>query len=331
MVGTGKPSAGTKSSPLLPAEEEVPASPHSILPRGLQPADTVGRLREWLARHRQRRARRRGWTKGFIPTGLERLDAALPGGGVPNGAMTEIYSEAPGVGALTLALRIAASALFAGRSIPNRQSAIDNRQLSASIIFLDAWGDFYPPAVEGFGIDPESLVVIRGVSQRDAFWAVDQCLRCSTVAAVIAPLSRLDERESRRLQLAAESSGAVGLLLRSGQPRGRSFAAVRLLLEGVNRQSTPARRGLRYAPILDTREMVFSDARRAPPRQGGGQVLNSSSWAPPRRDASSLCQITLLSVREGMPADPFVVDLHHATGACDLFSIPGDRPVANIG
>jgi hypothetical protein len=211
---------------------------------------------------------------------------------------------------------------------------------SRSIIFVDTWGDFYPPAVAAFGIDPESLIVIRNVSQRDAFWAVDQCLRCSAVAAVIAPLSRLDERESRRLQLAAESSGTLGLLLRQGQPRSRTFAAVRMLVEGVDWQSTPARRDLRCAATIDNPRLGPLSEMAAPLRSRFCLSwlhddplidLPSSLYRCASSLPQSLCRITVLSVREGMPADPFVVDLHHATGACDLSSIPGDRPAAKIG
>lgn len=310
--------------------------PH-FAPTSERQSDAVPRLREWLDRYKHRRARRAGWTKSFIKTGLKPLDAALPQGGLPNGAVTEIYSEAAGVGAMTLAFRIAERACGNGlqaeslpktslashrdamriaqhfnagykcttniaksavgtaesnlqsslrdfvadfsakspsdeslryfhRVLPGRYSGTcpknlnltegANRQVldlairasipSRAIVFVDTWGDFYPPAVARFGLDPERLIVIRSVNKRDAFWAVDQCLRCPAVAAVIAPLSRLGERESRRLQLAAESSGAIGLLLRSDPPHSnttqtRSFAAVRLHIEGINQQSTNCR------------------------------------------------------------------------------------------
>ena len=52
----------------------------------------------------------------------------------------------------------------------------------------------------------------RGV-QRDIAWAVMEALRCSQVSAVIALLDGLDLTASRRLQLAAENSGATGFFL----------------------------------------------------------------------------------------------------------------------
>jgi hypothetical protein len=154
-----------------------------------------------------------------------------------------------------------------------------------------------------YGVPLDRLVVLRPQNARDAFWAVDQSLRCSAVAAVIAPLSRLDERASRRLQLAAESSGCLGLVLRSAGRVGKSFAAVRLLVEGK---------------AGDVRANTFS---RAAPFMQEGQ---------PAHDAC-VCRITLLTVREGMPAGPLEVDLHHETGTGAVHPVPVDRPAAKTG
>ncbi|MEX2217978.1 MAG: hypothetical protein WD749_04395 [Phycisphaerales bacterium] len=57
------------------------------------------------------------------------------------------------------------------------------------------------------------------------FWAIDQSLRCEGVAAVVADASRLDMGGSRRLQLAAEAGGTIGLLARPSCERGVISAA----------------------------------------------------------------------------------------------------------
>ncbi|MBN1492131.1 MAG: hypothetical protein JXA69_19615, partial [Phycisphaerae bacterium] len=49
----------------------------------------------------------RGPLPEAVPFELPALDALLPGGGVPNGAMTEILYSAEGFGAVSLALRSA--------------------------------------------------------------------------------------------------------------------------------------------------------------------------------------------------------------------------------
>ena len=65
-------------------------------------------------------------------------------------------------------------------------------------------------------------------------WATDLALRCTGVAAVIADGSGLDMAGSRRLQLAAETGGTVGLIAR--QPRelkALSAAATRWVVSPV--------------------------------------------------------------------------------------------------
>ena len=272
------------------------------------PADVkplVQRLRRALEADRRRRARRAGWSRRFIPTGLAPLDAVLPHGGLPRGAVVEILSHEPGVGAMLLTMRVAES--FArsdgdgsipvngrsgGGSMHRNDNAVSGHR---PLVMVDTLGDFYPPAAQACGIALQRMFVIRARNEKDALWAVDQSLRCSGVAVVIAPLTELDERGSRRLQLAAESSGGVGLILRPARRRSKSFAAVRLLVEGV--------------PV----ETTIGDASPAATHEGYP------------------CRITLLSVREGTPGEPLIVDLHHETGVGSAFSLPVHRPVARTG
>ena len=289
------------------------------------PSEIVRRLRGELERFHRRRAQRAGWSRRFVPTGLGPVDAALPHGGLPCGAITEILFDAPGMGAMSLALRIVSRCLGGENELAfpvggavdhpskelsivdcrlsmeqppcNRQSTIDNQQWvpfnaaekdHRSIVLIDALGDFYPPAARQHGIEFDRLIVLRPGNERDAFWAVDQSLRCPAVAVVIAPLTRLDDLLSRRLQLAAESSGCMGLILRSARRRTKSFAAIQMLLESVDHRAA-------------------------------------------EKPAARPCRITLLSVREGMPTEPLLVDLHHETGTSTLSPLPVDRSAAKTG
>jgi len=289
------------------------------------PSEIVRRLRGELERFQLRRAQRAGWSRRFVPTGLGPVDAALPHGGLPCGAITEILFDAPGMGAMSLALRIVSRCLGGENELAfpvggavdhpskelsivdcrlsmeqppcNRQSTIDNQQWvpfnaaekdHRSIVLIDALGDFYPPAARQHGIEFDRLIVLRPGNERDAFWAVDQSLRCPAVAVVIAPLTRLDDLLSRRLQLAAESSGCMGLILRSVRRRTKGFAAVQMLLESVDHRAA-------------------------------------------EKPAARPCRITLLSVREGMPTEPLLVDLHHETGIGSIHSLPVDRSAAKTG
>jgi hypothetical protein len=175
-----------------------------------------------------------------------------------------------------------------------------------ALIVIDTTGDFYPPAAAPFGIDPEQVVVIRTSDRRDAFWAMDQSLRCAGVAVVVAAVPGLDETQSRRLQLAAEASGSIGLLLAAPRPHAKSFAAVRIALQ----------------PALSLPETLT-----LPSPLGRGRERDVSTFR--RFDVSTfLTCVSVLSVREGMPSGPVFVDLHHATGACDLHPLPDHRSAA---
>ena len=72
-----------------------------------------------------------------------------------------------------------------------------------------------PAALQDF-LDPARITLIAGVSRAEILWAAEQALR--TPAAIIAEIGQgPDLRESRRLQIAAEESGAVGIMLINGR------------------------------------------------------------------------------------------------------------------
>jgi protein ImuA len=89
------------------------------------------------------------------------------------------------------------------------------------VIWSDPHGDVYPPALAAFGFDLTKTFLLRTARDADESWAVAECLRCRGVGAVIAaasPSRKMSRIEARRLQLAAERGGSVGILLR---PTGR--------------------------------------------------------------------------------------------------------------
>ena len=106
-------------------------------------------------------------------------------------------------------------------------------------MILDSSGWFYPPAAAAWGIDLRRLIWLRPHDEAGALWAFDQALRCRAVAAAWAWLPRLESRWFRRFQLAAESSGSLGLLLRPAHVRGQpSWAEIQL---GVQPQPDSSR------------------------------------------------------------------------------------------
>ena len=88
---------------------------------------------------------------------------------------------------------------------------------------------FYPPAAISLGLPVDRIIWVRPKRHSDLVWAIDQALRCESVAAVWAYAGvHLDDRDARRFQLASEAGKTAGLLVRPTASRGRpSFAEVR--------------------------------------------------------------------------------------------------------
>ena len=177
-------------------------------------------------------------------TGFASLDRLLPSGGLLRGSLVEWLSEAPGSGAGLLALAAAIEAQGSGKSL----------------VVVDRQRQFYPPAAAAWGLDLSQVLVIRPTSDIEEHWAIDQALRCEQVSAVMAHPASLDDRVFRRLQLAAEACGSVGLLVRRRPRRQeRSWASVRWLVE-----PRPSPRSWRLrVQLLSCRGRCGTDERQA--------------------------------------------------------------------
>ncbi|MEW6249853.1 MAG: hypothetical protein AB1716_04345 [Planctomycetota bacterium] len=160
-----------------------------------------------------RRMQRRG-AAPRVASGLPALDAALDGGFV-TAAVHELVAAAAGAAAHSLALRVAARAANRDRWV----------------LYIDTPQDLYPPALAQLGVSLARLLVVRPWRAGDALWVCEQALQCRAVAAVVLPLRSVDALASRRLQLAAEAGRSLGLLVRSDERGGPTFAATRLRCE----------------------------------------------------------------------------------------------------
>ena len=71
----------------------------------------------------------------------------------------------------------------------------------------------HPMGLKQF-VDPGRLVLVNCLSRKEILWAAEQALRAKSTALIIIELSTGPNlTESRRLQLAAEESGGIGLIL----------------------------------------------------------------------------------------------------------------------
>jgi cell division inhibitor SulA/protein ImuA len=147
-----------------------------------------------------------------VPTGFAELDAALPGGGWPARALTEIYAERPGIGEIQLIMPAAARLTAAGRWIA---------MIAPPYIP-------YPPALAAHGVRLSRVILVNATDAGERFWACEQALRSPGCGAVLGWIDHASERALKRLQLAAEGGNAAALLFRSTRVIPASPAALRL-------------------------------------------------------------------------------------------------------
>ncbi len=154
---------------------------------------------------------------GHIASGFAELDAALPGGGWPDSALTELLHDQHGIGELRLFMPALARLSRAGRWI----ALIAPPHIP------------YAPALAAQGVDLSRILLVHPRRQQDALWALEQALRSGTCAAVLAwPGSNTTAQQLRRLQLAAEAGQSWGVLFRgSACAEQASPSALRLHLQ----------------------------------------------------------------------------------------------------
>lgn len=164
------------------------------------------------------------------PLGLGPLDAALPGGGLARGAVHMVIGGAAG----------GFAALVAGR--------IDGAVLWC--VDAAARAGLYGPGLAALGLDPARLIVARCANRTDMLWAMEEGLRCPALAIVIGePPGAVDLTASRRLQLAAEAGGGLGLVL--GAARGGGSMPSNALESRWRIDSAPARAGWGWRVTLE--------------------------------------------------------------------------------
>ncbi|MEO7938880.1 MAG: translesion DNA synthesis-associated protein ImuA [Burkholderiaceae bacterium] len=156
--------------------------------------------------------RRAAIVSGGEPTGHAALDALLPQGGWPRGALTELLLPADGVGELDLLLPTLARLTDAGERV----------------VLIAPPYLAYAPAWQAAGVDLDALDIVEAPA-RDALWAFEQCLRSGACAAVVGWPQQADPQALRRLQVAADSGDCLGFVLRDHKHAGNpSPAALRL-------------------------------------------------------------------------------------------------------
>ena len=182
----------------------------------------------------------------IISSGCDAIDQLLPGRGYSPGTLVQWLVPDVLVGT-SQTTGVSSGEIQPGGHAADYLSllaAIEACKDGKSLVVLDPWHQFYPPAVAALGVDMANLIILRSQSKAqvkgweqangDLYWAIDQSLRCSAVGAVWGPLGSIDQRWFRRFQLSAESSGCLGLFIQSAkEAKQPSWAEVQWLVGGT--------------------------------------------------------------------------------------------------
>ena len=136
---------------------------------------------------------------GVLPFGLAPLDAVLPGGGLALGALHEVAGAGAG------AVDGAAAALFAAGIVA---------RVPGTVLWCVTRPDLFAPALDQAGLDPDRVIYVEASNETTVLACFEEGLRHGGLAGVVAEVARLSMTASRRLQLAAETSGTIGIALR---------------------------------------------------------------------------------------------------------------------
>ena len=177
-------------------------------------------LREQVRRlERAHSVQRAGRTA--LPVGIAAIDALLPEGGLLTGALHEIE----------------AGPTPSGRVAPHDGAALGfaayliGRFGSGTILWCRRpLGAFdappYAPALSSW-FDPARLLMVTVRREEDLFWAMEEGLRATGIAAVLGETCAADPTAGRRLSLAAEKNGVPAFLLRSQPAPPQSVCTTR--------------------------------------------------------------------------------------------------------
>jgi len=171
-------------------------------------ADILADARVWKLKDASAAPSRPVWS-----TGRSALDARLPGGGWPTASLVEVLLETTGLGEVQLFLP----------ALVECQHKVDGEV--PWLVWIAPPHEPYAPALAQAGIELTRLLVVRPASATEALWAAEQALGSGVCAAVLLWLKGTDDRWLRRLKLAAETGGALGVLFRPERHRFESSPA----------------------------------------------------------------------------------------------------------
>ncbi|WP_221931223.1 ImuA family protein [Pedobacter westerhofensis] len=143
--------------------------------------------------------------------GLGTIESAFPGGVFPKRAIHEFITVIPEDAA-------ASDGFIAGVLASLMEDG-------AACVWVSTSRRLFPASLSTFNVAPERIIFIDVNTEREALWITEEALKCEGLAAVVAELNEISLIESRRLQLAVESSGVTGFILRKDGRKTASTVA----------------------------------------------------------------------------------------------------------
>jgi hypothetical protein len=139
------------------------------------------------------------YRRAVLPFGIKAIDERLPEGGLALGALHEVAGGGNG------AIDGAAAALFAAGIAARTRGRV---------LWCVTRQDLFAPAIASAGLVPDRVIYVEAGDEKSVLACFEEGLRHGGLGAVVAEVARLSMTSSRRLQLAAESSGAIGIAIR---------------------------------------------------------------------------------------------------------------------
>jgi protein ImuA len=162
-----------------------------------------------------------------LPFGIPQIDTHLPTSGLSLGALHEF--TAADTADMPAAFGFVAA--LAGRALSARKGSC---LLALSRRALADYGEPYGHGLAELGLPPDRLLLLETATDVQVLWAVEEALRLRAISVVAGWLgSKLDLKASRRLQIAAEGSGALLLLLRPSEAEEANAATTRWRVSAV--------------------------------------------------------------------------------------------------
>ena len=150
------------------------------------------------------RARNQKQSETKFSLGFPRLDKALNGGVASTGLVR--IASLTGVGELSLFKRV-----------------ICQHRTHKLVVFINPPGLLQSPWLENLGLKAQQVLVVKAGTEQESLWAAEQCLKSTACHCVVLWSNAVNQKEARRLQVAATHNDALCLLYTPPQQQASSL------------------------------------------------------------------------------------------------------------